>query len=103
MLLAQINAVFLFPQLVEKPSKFEEMQSNAKIEPSVDQFPESLKLLSESIHRLLGFLSDLPEFEDDALGGALVICAADVEVCLFNTFPFNNILFPVSCRLLRGL
>lgn len=91
LLLARINAAFLFPHFVTKQPQFDKNQltghAKSKTRPSLEQFPDALRSLSRSINQLMDFLKDFPEFDDEALSGALTACAGDIDVrilCIEN-------------------
>jgi hypothetical protein len=84
LLLTRTNAAFLFPRFVTKQPQFDKGQltghAKSKTGPSLEQFPDALRSLSKSINQLMDFLRDFPEFDDEALSGALTACAGDVDV-----------------------
>lgn len=84
LLLTRTNAAFLFPRFVKKQPLFDRSrltgQAKSKIGPSLEQFPDALRSLSKSVNQLMDFLKDFPEFDDEALSGALTACAGDIDV-----------------------
>lgn len=84
LVLSRTNAAFLFPHYVKKQSQLDKgqltAQSKSRAGAVLEQFPESLRSLSKSINQLMDFLKDFPEFDDEALSGALIACAGDIDV-----------------------